>query len=137
MPLYIQVLSIVRNPYDRLFSDLFYLKIINVNSDPSNVFNQIVKYLYYENFHDNHRTPQYIYLIDIDNKINQNIIIIKNENMNEEIKKLGFNDFNQNDNITHKGKCDYTIFLNNDSIELINIYYKKDFEYFDYKMIEL
>ena len=78
---------------------------------------------------------QYKYLIDSNGNINNNIIIMKTETLNNDMISNGFLDFNLNENVTHRNNLNYISLLNNESIKLINNYYKKDFEYFNYEMI--
>ena len=52
----------------------------------------------------------------------------------EYMKKLGYTDFDNHHYKTTVSR-DYMDFLNEKSIKLINKYYKKDFEFFDYKML--
>jgi hypothetical protein len=74
---------------------------------------------------------------------------VKNENLNEEIKNIYFpnfnidlsdlisdlSDLNFNSNKTHRNEIDYKSLLNKESIDIINLYYDKDFEYFNYNKI--
>ena len=131
-------ITIVRNPYTRIISDLFFLKLINKNSTPDEVFS-IIKNNYLsnnENRYDGHYLPQYSYIIDKTKKIIKNIKIMKNEYLNDTMKMLGYNDF---DNHSHKGNVSndtYLSYLNNESIAIINDYYHKDFILFKYLKIK-
>ena len=40
----IKIFTIVRNPYERVVSDLFFNKMININSNKIEVFNKITEY---------------------------------------------------------------------------------------------
>jgi hypothetical protein len=130
----------VRNPYTRIISDLFFLRLIEKNMDSDTVYNVIEKYIvakntdYIKNL-DNHNLPQYIYVTDENNQLYENITIMKTETLNECMVNFGFKDFklhvNQNIN-----KCqNYYSYLNKKSIQLINNYYDYDFKLFDYKKI--
>ena len=132
----IKIISVVRNPYDRIISDLFHFKLININSTPNEIYNKIIFFLNLDPIIcDNHKVEQYKYLIDLDQKICSDIIILKTETLTEDIKKLGFEDFDYYENTTYRNKINYMNLLNNDSIKLINEYYDKDFEYFGYNKI--
>ena len=131
-----KIITVVRNPYDRIISDLFFLKLISIDFD-KNKINNILNYFLESNDieYDNHKMEQYKYLIDSDGNINNNIIIMKTETLNNDMINNGFLDFNLNENVTHRNNLNYTSLLNDESIKLINNYYKKDFEYFNYEMI--
>ena len=63
----LSILTIVRNPYHRIVSDLFFFNYINKNNTPSQsqVFDAInYKYLNQFGNHDNHKRPQYQFVID-------------------------------------------------------------------------
>jgi len=82
---------------------------------------------------DNHNVPQYKFITDDNCQLIPNIKIFKCEQLNysnDEINKfLGFNI-----NIKKGINKNYSRFLNKDSILLINKFYRKDFELFDYKL---
>ena len=128
----LKILTIVRNPYDRLVSELFYNGRINLNSPKEFVENQIEIFLTDDYNYDNHKLPQYKFITH-NNKLVKNIIIMKNEFLNKEMYDYGFKDFNENANKTYKGKINYQSLLNNNAKKLIYDYYKKDFDYFGYK----
>ena len=130
----IKIISIVRNPYERIVSDLFFYKLINYKTTQIEVFIILQKYIN-SNEYDNHNIPQYLFLIDNHNKINKDITIFKTETLNDDLIKYGFTDFNIHKNVNINGDINYFDFLNEKSIKLINKFYKKDFNLFDYKFI--
>ena len=133
----LEIISVVRNPYYRIISDMLFVKIINENSSPEEVFDKLTnEYLenVYNPEHDNHRIPQYMFILDENYELLKNVTILKTETLTEQMKKLGHLDFENHYYKTTIAR-DYMDFLNKDSIEIINKYYKKDFEYFDYKML--
>ncbi len=129
----IKTFTIVRNPYNRIISDLLFLKKINYNSTPEQVYKAIrYNYLNIPNL-DNHNVPQYKFITDNYCRLIPNIKIFKCEQLNyfnDEINQfLGF-DINIKKSISKN----YSRFLNKDSILLINKFYRKDFELFGYKL---
>ena len=132
----IKMITIVRNPYNRAISDLFYFKLININTSQEAVFLKLKQFINSEfHIYDNHNLPQYEYIIDDKGEINKDIKIFKCENLNNDMIEYGFDNFNLNRNTNNNGKIDYFKFLNKDSINLINNYYNKDFEIFNYKKL--
>ncbi len=133
----LKIITIVRNPYDRIISDLFFNDLINENSIAPQVYEVIQKYIYQDYYdHDNHNKPHYEFLIDDNNSIIPNIAIFKTETLTPDLIKYGYDDFNLNFHSNKKNikKDKYANYLNNDSIKLINDFYKKDFELFNYDM---
>jgi hypothetical protein len=130
---------IIRNPYDRIKSEYFYRK------NKNQVFNLsmnlwIKKFLKNntKNIYDCHLVPQYNYIFDKDgNKKIKHVLRLDN-NLNKNLKKLleKYNinmdtyDFEEK-NKSKKNKDS----ISKDNIKLINEYYKKDFEYFKFKML--
>ena len=158
----IKIMTIVRNPYYRIISDLFFFGLINEKSSPEETHEVIKKYLFCEHV-DGHNRPQYQYLHlcplktppsgavmnergDADctlkmcngvktyncEKELSKIIILRTESLDQNMIHLGYVDFDVREQL-NTIKVDYYSFLNNDSIELINTFYNKDFELFGYK----
>lgn len=133
----LNILTVVRCPYHRLISDLFFFKYITTHSSQAFVF-KVLATKYFNTFgaNDNHKKPQYLFILDKNGKLlEENITIMRMETLNADMAKLGYTDFNikaQSSNV----KRDYMSFLNADSIKLINTVYKQDFELFGYPMVE-
>ncbi len=130
----IKIFSVVRNPYDRIISDLFWFKLIKKDFTTEKVYNVIKNnYLYRDNL-DNHNKPQYKFIVDENSELIKNIKIFKTETLNESNNDLS-KFVGCNINIRKQGvNKDYSNYLNKDSISLINTFYKKDFELFNYKL---
>ena len=132
----LKVFAVVRNPYDRVISDLFWYGLISKESTSDYVSNIIRCHYLHRNdkFIDGHNRPQYKYVVDEKGNLVEPIKIFKCEQLNdsnEEINNyLGVNiDIKRND--VNK---DYSRYINQESIELINDFYKRDFEMFGYQM---
>ena len=123
------IISIIRNPYDRIISDLFFLKKINIDSSKEEVTNTIKIYLT-ENI-DNHVCPQYLFITDDNKQLIPNIKILHTERLNIDMHNLGYEDFNIKKNCNPHKIC-YENYLNNDSIKIINEFYDDDFKLFNY-----
>jgi len=133
----LEIISVVRNPYYRIISDMLFVKLINENSTPEEVFDKLEnEYLsnIFNSDNDNHRIPQYMFLLDENYELLKNVTILKTETLTEDMKKIGHLDFENHYYKTTISR-EYMDFLNEKSIQLINKYYKKDFDFFDYKML--
>jgi len=130
----IKIFSVVRNPYDRIISDLFWHKLINKNFTAEQVYNVIKNNYLDRNDLDNHNEPQYKFIVDENSELIKNIKIFRTETLNESNYDLSkFVGFNINIKQKNVNK-DYSNYLNQYSISLINTFYKKDFELFNYKL---
>ena len=125
----IKIISIVRNPYHRIISDLLFLGLINKDDNQTVVYNVIKDYLY-KDCYDNHNIPQYKFITDDNEMLIPTIKIFKTETLTQELIEYGFNDY-----IGSKSTILHNNYLNDESIKLINTFYIKDFELFNYKMI--
>jgi hypothetical protein len=131
----IKIITIVRNPYERIMSDLFYLSKITIDTSKEQVFNIIQTHLSSEpKIVDNHNIPQFNYILDENNKILSNIHILHTETLTNDMHNLGYTDFNTYAN-SNPNKVNYYDYLNNDFIKLINDFYNLDFEFFNYTKI--
>ena len=126
----IKIITVVRNPYERIISDLFYNKLITIDTTKETIVNIINKYLESKEY-DNHNIPQHKFIINDEGEIIQNIHILKTENLTNEMKNLGYSDFNMFENV-NTNKLNYYNYLNNESIEIINNFYHLDFILFNY-----
>jgi len=130
----IKIITIVRNPYERIISDLFFLKLINKESSKDVTFSAIKSYISSKTT-DGHNRPQYQYLNtdNYDLSISK-ITIMRTESLRQDMIRLGYVDFDVIAN-SNPDKIDHYSFLNNNSINLINKFYDKDFELFGYSKI--
>lgn len=128
-----RIFCVVRNPYDRLISDLFWYDLIKPEYTSDQVHDVIINNYLNRKDLDNHVIPQYKFISNGNFKIPSNIKIFKCETLNADNNKinkfLGF-DINIKKNNVNK---DYSKYLNSKTIALINILYAKDFELFHYK----
>jgi len=129
----IKIFTIVRNPYERVVSDLFFKKMINIKSNKNEVFNKITEYLLLTHC-DNHNNPQHIFITDDNKNLHSNIHILKTEKLKGDMNGLGYTDFNRHDN-ANKNKINYYDYLNNKAIRKINDFYHLDFLLFNYDKI--
>ena len=126
------------------YKTIFWFSLINIDSNLDEVYNVIKLYInnkykiINKNMIDNHNIPQYLFITDETEKLIDNIIILKNETLTNDMINIGFTDFNLHSNKNNKiNKNKYHEYLNTDSIKLINDFYKKDFELFNYEMKNL
>ena len=129
----IKIITIVRNPYERIMSDLFFFKLITIDATKETVFDIIKEYLVSDKY-DNHNIPQHKFITNDKGKIIQNIHILKTENLTNDMKNLSYSDFNIFENI-NTNKVNYYNYLNNKSIDIINQFYHLDFILFNYDKI--
>jgi hypothetical protein len=135
----VDIITIVRNPYTRIISDLFYFKMITKNTTKEEVFLIIQTYLVATDLDnnlplDNHNLPQYMFVTDINKELIPNIHILHTETLNTDMHNLGYTDFNLHLHVNDV-KVDYYDYLNNESIQLINDFYEYDFQLFKYTKI--
>jgi len=137
----LRIFAIVRNPYDRVVSDLFFHNLLKSSHviEPNIVYEQLKKYLDSPGTFDNHKTPQYEFVVDECGNLLPNIHIMNTESLTQDMRNYGFRDFNLHRNATNvklpAAVTKYAALLNPESIDLINSYYWRDFEYFGYTML--
>ena len=145
----ITILTIVRNPYHRIISDLFWFSKIKVeyfdnylnnftkNTSKEETYLIIKKYLEDTSlFWDNHNKPQHFFITTHDCEIIPDIKILHTETLQSDMHNLGYTDFDIKEN-ANSCKVNYLDFLNEDSINLINDFYDMDFKLFSYDKIIL
>ena len=136
-----EIITIVRNPYDRVVSDLLFNDIINETTiqKPKIVCDKLKKYLAKDDTFDNHKIPQYLFVTNENGELIENMIILRTETLTADMKHMGFVDFNYNlqtsKNCIESKETKYSAALNRRSIALINEYYRRDFELFGYSML--
>jgi hypothetical protein len=124
------ILAFVRNPYERVVSDLFWLKFNSKGDSPEDIYDTLQNYYFDREDLDYHNYPQHYFLIDKNGKQIENVRIIKTEDLTNSLQNIGFFDYNHNVNDDKS----YMKYLNKDSIRIINSRFKKDFELFKYPM---
>lgn len=133
----LSILTVVRNPYHRIISELSFIHLIDNNTTPEQIFNHIKNIIIqYQSGvqRDGHVRPQYEMIITSNGNIPKNVIVLKTENLTEMMHELGYTNFNFKSNKS-KISRDYMSYFNADSIKIINCFYRKDFEYFGYDII--
>lgn len=129
----LQIITVVRNPYERVISDMKWWAIINSNSSKDQIYNSLSSYVKLNTI-DDHNVPQYKYITYNNEKIN-NINTFHTEELNKNMQNYGFSDFNKKLQTTKNFEGDIISLLSIDSIDFINRYYEKDFKMFNYKML--
>lgn len=129
--------TILRNPFHRTLSDLFFNKLVKPVFDKQNISHEekydailqaLRKYLNVNDTFDNHKTPQVDYLLDSDGNLPTRIKILRTESLNKNMKDImGFKDFNTHAN-TNNLSVDYDKFYYGELKELIHKKYSRDYE---------
>jgi len=123
----------VRNPYSRLFSNLFFLKLINSHSTTNQVYNIILdRFIPNNRQFDNHVLPQSVFYMGLEDCAH--VTILKQETLNAQMHEMGFLDFDTHVLKTFHVKA-YHEFYSKEIIQLVNDYYFMDFELFGYEML--
>jgi len=129
----ISIITVVRNPYERIISALFYEDKINIESTPEDVFDILNTFLFTKN-PDNFNEPQYLFITDENKELIPNLKILHTESLANDMADINYTDFEVYHNV-NPDKTDYYKLLNNDSINLINQIYDIDFRLFNYNKI--
>jgi hypothetical protein len=129
----LQMITVVRNPYERVISDMKWWAMINFNSSKEQIYNSLSSYIKLNTI-DDHNVPQYKYITYNNEKIN-NINVFHTEELNKNMQDYGFNDFNKKLQTTKNFEDDIINLLSIDSIDFINRHYEKDFKMFNYQML--
>jgi hypothetical protein len=129
----ISIIACVRNPYERIMSDLFFFDKITIHNSAAEVFAVIKDYINSTNL-DNHNIPQYLFITDDKRALIPTIKILRTETLTDDMIKLGYTDFNVHV-LRNKTPAQYYPYLNRDSINLINEFYDYDFTLFNYKKL--
>jgi len=137
VPSHCRIISIVRNPYDRILSELLFIYRhggggVSENSTPAEVYVAMKAHIDAGPLsNDNHTLPQYKFILGSNGKIASQITLFQTERLTEEFRKYGFKDYTGSSSSEN-----YRKYLNADSISLINEYYGKDFDMFDYTRLD-
>lgn len=132
----LNIMSVVRNPYDRLVSDLFWNGLISVDSLPEEV--EVVVRQYFENMSDtldNHKLPQYTFLTDYRGSIIPNVTLLRTESLTQMMHDLGYTDFDSHEHKSPSGRKPTMAYLNTNSLNMINRVYARDFVEFGYPVV--
>lgn len=133
--------TIVRNPYTRIVSDLFFFDLIQPESTPEEVTCAIKAYFKaYEmdkTAYDNHPRCQTAFLVNNARKIDSSIHIMRCEHLTEDMQAFGFTDFDvfEQQNRYRVNESAYLKYLNRESILIISRFYAADFANFKYPLL--
>jgi hypothetical protein len=136
----LSIFSVVRNPYNKIISALFFnFRQLTADTSKEEIYN-LLKRILSKPIVEFHFRPQYYFVTDENDNLIEDIKILRTESLNKDMIEYGYKDFDLwvNKSRIHKKngiKKGYMSYLNSDSINLINTYYKKDFILFNYDMI--
>jgi hypothetical protein len=123
----------VRNPYHRVFSNLFFYGLMSSQSNLEQVY-YIIRDRFLQNNQqfDNHVLPQHEFVSGIPR---DQLIIVRLENNREDMRALGYEDFDLDLCKSYHIK-EYHEFFSKETVELINAFYAEDFARFGYERLD-
>jgi len=124
----LRILTIVRNPYDRAVSELFFRGAIQKDSPMDDVHCALLTWI--TRNQDSHTTPQWTFVADQHGELDKQVDVLRTESLTVDMHKLGYTDY-----IGPPTSNSWVHLLGSDSIQLINETYSKDFELFGYTKI--
>lgn len=129
-----KIITFIRNPYDRCISIFFQIYKIYEPIDNLKKFikTQLINNNKLDEFHKFWFTPQIDYVVNSNGNIPDDITIYKLEEYSNDSEAGQFFQF-ENFNLK---KYDYSLYLDDECIEIINNVYDKDFTIFNYKKIK-
>jgi hypothetical protein len=123
----------VRNPYHRVFSNLFFYGLMSSQSNLEQVFYIIKDRFLPHNLHfDNHVLPQHEFVAGIPR---DQLKIVRLETIREDMRALGYADFDLDLCKSYHIK-EYHEFFSKETVELINAFYAEDFDRFGYERLD-
>jgi len=107
----LKIITIIRNPYHRVLSELFSKRRLVLPTTPDIVEKAVHDFLSSSSTEikdDNHRLPQVDFFIDAIPDIQltgdeSRLIILQTENLTEQMRDLGFTDFSNKNNVSFGG----------------------------------
>lgn len=144
----LKLLTIVRNPYHRAVSSLFFHnyhrevsgvffhnKKMKKRTTKAEVFEELQKFIDLPNDKvDNHNVPQYKFVVDKNNKLPDKLIILRTESLDRDMMLYFKRIVCEREQVGKASDTNYMKYLGPRSIKLINRVYKRDFELFNYPM---
>jgi hypothetical protein len=122
-------MSVVRNPYNRLISDLLAYRLMDWRDTQERVLQVIQEYLAAPaEKYDNHSTPQWRFLTNQEGELIPGLILFRTETLTDDLHKQEFTFYERSD-----GPKDYTKYYNREAFDLVNETYSRDFELFGYE----
>ena len=133
----LRVITIVRNPYHRTLSGFLFNERIN-DLTQDEIYTKLEEYVDWEgNPQGNHSAPQHKFLIDDSGALAKGVTVFRTENLREDAAKAGFNlrrSIGVGDRADgSKRSRDYSKYLNDRTIALIDKVYAKDFKMLGYE----
>ena len=149
-----KIITVIRNPFNRLVSDLLFLKNHFLKNHPylhqyflsvDELYKPEIlekKVFWYLNDCknediDNHKLEQYKFIINENQELVKNILIFRTETLEKDLKEASIideNDTLEKENVS-AGLEDYTTFLTDNAKNAIMEYYKIDFYLWEHKKL--